>query len=765
MKRILSLMLILIILLSMSIPIYSAEKLPSFFKGGEVLFTQTTSHTDNKIQSLSNGVYLPGWYHWLCLREDGFDNLYKAMQKDNAELIIKYKGNFNFSASITSWGTVSGVRCSDVIEEDGYKYAIFNSVAVKNILSSYASNKDNIDGNGNLKIPNALSVDGQANGKGNTVYGLWVVSFDPTVATIDMDTTFQTIDGFGASYTWYSDWMVGLDCAEEGYDWIFEEAQFNILRFRDQHGLAGDERYEPTKGYPKYKGYYDAAVKRGIKPVVLVTSWGQYDRNLSWVEYTEKSSSGYSYYTLAKDKNGEYMYDELAKFCVKSVQYFFDAGIPVDYFSISNEIELQEFHKDEQGNARSDAGFFFGQTETKDHCAYWKAHLAVYEAFQKAFGDKAPSIIGAETMAPSPEILSGYLEPLIEENPEAFEVVAHHLYGRSYEAYDAGSVDREFSDIYKSFSDYRLWQTEWYAYDFQMLGDVILSELINENISAYLYWNGVWIEDKGACLVEIDTFYPWAKVKRNAGHYTMAHFSRYIKPGYIRVDVNEHMNSRIGAFKSPDGKQLVVVVSNNSQTDEKLNLEFGYKYKSSIVRQTVEGGETFKTLKEGYKQGMTVPAQSLTTIVLNLSDKKVEAPNPPAEETTKATDATTKANTTKATTTEATTEATTTTVTTTTEVTTTTATTTSEATTTTTEAITTEPTTTEATTTSKETTPAVTATSEELLDASEDVQVNVTDETPNETPAPSTVNAPAVALAAIIGALVIAVTVVWRLKK
>ncbi len=619
MKRLLSLLLVFSLLLSMVIYVDAADYgLPEFLKNRSVLFTQKTSHNEDKNQNLSDGVYMPGWYPWLTHGVDGFSDLYDALSTDGAEMVIKFKGEASISASFTHWGSASGVGCTEIVEEGGFKYAIFDKNAVKSMFTNYANNNANIDENGNVKTPNAMSIDCRYGDSGNTIYGLWVLSgvvIDPALkytAVVDMDKTFQTIDGWGASYTWYSDWMVGLPCAEQGYDWIFNDAQFNILRFRDQHGLSGDEKNEPLKGYPKYKGYYDAAVERGITPTVLVTSWGQYDRSLPWVAYTEKSEKGFSYYTLAKDENGEYMYDELADFCVQSVQYFFDAGIPVDYFSISNEIELQERHVDEQGNARSDAGFFFGQTETDDYCAYWKAHLAVYDAFQEAFGDKAPSIIGAETMAADKGYLKGYLDPVIERNPEAFDVVAHHLYGSSLSS-------SNFASIYNEFSDYRLWQTEWYEHDYMYLGDVILNELINENITAYLYWNGVWVEDTGNCLIEIDTFYNWATIKRNGGHYVMSHFSRYIKPGYQRVDVTEYLDSRVGAFKSPDGEQLVVVVANNTDTEETLEIDCGYKYSSSVVRQSVEAtGEYFKAIDSGFTQGMTIPAGSLTTIVLNL---------------------------------------------------------------------------------------------------------------------------------------------------
>ena len=306
-----------------------------------------------------------------------------------------------------------------------------------------------------------------------------------TIVTIDIDSTYQTIDGFGASYTWYGDWLTTNVNAETGYDWIFNDTEFNILRFRDLNHV-GDEYQTALDGYQAYYSYYSAAVKRGIEPIVLVTSWGQYDRDLDFVAFTELDDNGYSYYTLAKDENGEYMYDELAQFCVESVQLFFDAGIPVDYFSISNETELQGLQIDENGNARDEAGFYFGADEDEYHCAYWKAHLAVYEAFQEAFGEYAPSITGAEVMADTASRLEAYITPLIENGgADTFEVIAHHLYGSQ----NTPSSYSDVADLY--YGDYTLWQTEWYTNDYITHAEKMANEFIYEGISAYLYWNGV----------------------------------------------------------------------------------------------------------------------------------------------------------------------------------------------------------------------------------------------------------------------------------
>ena len=446
-----------------------------------------------------------------------------------------------------------------------------------------------------------------------------VFADDDGTVKIDLDTTYQTIDGFGASYTWYGDWLATNVNAEQGYDWIFNDAGFNILRFRDLNHVGG-EYQNALDGYPEYYSYYKAACDRGVEPLVLVTSWGQYDRDLPWVAFTELSDKGFSYYTLAKDKNGEYMYDELAKFCVQSIQYFYDAGIPVDYFSISNEIELQERHVDENGKAREEAGFFFGQEEDDYHCCYWKAHIAVYEAFKEAFGEYAPKLLGAETMAGYQDLLHGYLDPVIENCPESLEVVGHHLYGTDLS-------ERNLRQVGENFSDYRLWETEWYNNDFFGHAEVLIDELVYEGVSAYLYWNGVWIMDMGNCLIEIDGAEPNAEFRRIGNHYLMTHFSKYIKRGYQRVDVQESLGSKFAAFKAPDDSQLVVIVQNRTDSNEFLTLDIGgKKILGSQVITSTEGENRFahKYLVESgeYEDELVIEPKTLTTIILDLE------PNP-----------------------------------------------------------------------------------------------------------------------------------------
>lgn len=591
---------------------------------------------------------LDGWYPSFFLQyaePEKASNFLEAIQNDGATIEITYTGSANLSLLLQSYPVSGG---------DNYSFATFSRYTTKtdgdkkvavfsaeDFIDTYTSTKHADDGS-YLRLDNVMNFG--VDGNGNTVYSIivrWTIKGDPGI-TVDLDTRYQTFEGWGASYTWYGDWLTNNVHAEEAYDWIFEDAEFNILRFRDLNKVIGyGGGYEDTT-YKSYKAYYNAAVKRGVDPIVMVTSWGQYDRNLDFVAFTEKDDEGHTYYTLAKDENGEYMYDELADFCVQSIQYFFDAGIPVDYFSISNETELQGLHIDEQGNARDEAGFYFGPDENECHCAYWKAHIAVYEAFQEAFGEDAPKITGAEVMADTASLMEEYLEPLIEAAPESFDMIPHHLYG-------SANTPASFSEVYEKFGDYTLWQTEWYNNDYFGHAKVLIDELNYENVNAYLYWNGVWPEDDGNCLIEIGGWESNAYVKPRGNHYIMMHFSKFIKNGYTRVETDLNaVNSDVTAFVSPDNDELVLVILNTSENDETLKLAVNdYRIKSGHIYRSTKNTDDYEKEQEfnEYMADMgslkttsiEIPSDTLTTLVMKIEPRDAEAAD---EEDTESTDKT-----------------------------------------------------------------------------------------------------------------------------
>ncbi len=434
---------------------------------------------------------------------------------------------------------------------------------------------------------------------------------DSSSVKIDMNTTYQTIDGFGAAYTWYSDRLLNHNDREAMLDEIFTNCRFNVLRFIHLQ----ENKTRPTT-METYKAYYDAAVERGIDPLVLVTHCGAYVKGYDFSEFVKDRISGTTFYALKKDENGEYMYDVFAEHCVNAVKEFLDVGIPVDYFTFANEVEHQEKKYQPGEDPLEYSSFFWGTEEDEFHPAYWKAHAAIYYAFELEFGEDAPEILGAEAMNGNVDVLSSYLDPLIENHPDMLETVAFHLYGTN-------RTEETFAAVDEHFEDYKLWQTEWCSEDYFDNAETIIDEL-NNNLNAYIYWNGVWEFDKGMCLIEIPVNKPDSEIRYNGSHYMMMHFSKFIDRGYQRVELEEELGSKLVAFKAPDNSKLIIVASNRTETDECFTIDIGGReILGSEIYQSIEGESRFRSeywtdLGEYYEPfGVDLPSGSLTTIVLD----------------------------------------------------------------------------------------------------------------------------------------------------
>ena len=64
-----------------------------------------------------------------------------------------------------------------------------------------------------------------------------VVDPDARTVTFDLEKQHQTIDGFGAGFTWYSELIFSLKSSQECVDLLFRDAGFTILRFRATSAL------------------------------------------------------------------------------------------------------------------------------------------------------------------------------------------------------------------------------------------------------------------------------------------------------------------------------------------------------------------------------------------------------------------------------------------------------------------------------------------------------------------------------------------------
>jgi glucosylceramidase len=179
----------------------------------------------------------------------------------------------------------------------------------------------------------------------------------------------------------------------------------------------------------------------------------------------------------------------------------------------------------------------------------------------------------------------------ILDDPEAKKYIdgsAFHLYG--------GKIDA-LTDVHDAHPDKNIYFTEQMVVQFGRNKNPnrpkfsIANPVTDLFIGATRNWSKNVLEwnlaanskftpytDRGGCsmcqgAVSIDG----DSITRNVGYYAMAHASKFVRPGSVRIASNETDSLFNVAFKTPDGKK-VLIVSNN--TKQKQTFDIAYKNKS-----------------------------------------------------------------------------------------------------------------------------------------------------------------------------------------
>lgn len=433
---------------------------------------------------------------------------------------------------------------------------------------------------------------------------------DIQIVSVDFLKTHQTIDGFGAAYTWYNEWLSENIHAETAYDMFFKDSCYNILRFRNKMGM---NEYDGV-AYTSEKEYYQAAKKRGQDVKVLVSSWDV----PSYL--CELATDGENYYRrLIKDTEGNYDYQALAEYYADSVQAFYDAGIFVDYFSIQNEVELQK------GGTQEQNGFYLAPKENEYYASYIQAYIATYEEFKVRFGETMPKMTAPEAMASTTEAITPYMVALEESGyGDTFTELSYHLYW--------GNWKESLQEIYETYGDkYRIWQTEYYTDNFKSQIETMINVLKYGNASAYLYWDGTWA-DSGLIGVNNDRN---SDLIISENYYAMRHFSEHIKRGYQRIEtMGAPEGTEMVAFCPTERDKIVFIASNLTENSRKITFSLPKDFHNESKEENhFKNGLVYQSvLNEGYtnddlyqlvdtpkeEDTIELPANSVSTIVFDI---------------------------------------------------------------------------------------------------------------------------------------------------
>jgi len=91
--------------------------------------------------------------------------------------------------------------------------------------------------------------------------------------------------------------------------------------------------------------------------------------------------------------------------------------------------------------------------------------------------------------------------------------------------------------------------------------------------------------DKGGCTSCLGAITIAPAISRNVAYYVIAHASKFVPAGSVRIASNLTNNLQNVAFKTPDGKNVLIVCNNNSSTTH-----FNIKYKGKIMTSSLDQG-------------------------------------------------------------------------------------------------------------------------------------------------------------------------------
>jgi glucosylceramidase len=435
---------------------------------------------------------------------------------------------------------------------------------------------------------------------------------DPSLANfaIDDGVTYQKMDGFGASFL-----EAGLICLnslpasrrESVLRALFDpekgagfSAMKTVIASTDFMSAGPFYSYDDVRGDVAMTHF---SIARDLGPNGLITfiklarRYGNFvlqapmDYPPDWMLFDVNKN---------QDVNPQY-YNALARYYLRYLQEYEKHGVFVDYLSLFNEPDIY-------------TKIPYNEIDTllKDHVGplLKKENIRIHIMLSEAPNRE--------------DAASNY--PLLLNDAAARQYVSV----APYHGYDDKDWDK-ILNLHRQYPDLPLWMTEvCYAYDagtpksmslprfdFED-GDYWGNQIFNDlevYTSAWIYWNMI-LDEKGG---------PWSvseihgnpdpnvqhpvviidrrskKVTYSGLYYYLAHFSKFVRPGAIRIKTTGSLDGvRVMAFRAPDGR-IVTELMNSKKED----VQMGVKFHDRVLR-------------------LKLPAISITTALWNGESVKAQ---------------------------------------------------------------------------------------------------------------------------------------------
>ncbi|RCX09290.1 glucuronoarabinoxylan endo-1,4-beta-xylanase [Anaerobacterium chartisolvens] len=424
--------------------------------------------------------------------------------------------------------------------------------------------------------------------------------------SVDINTSYQTLEGFGAAIAWSNESLTEHPNRAGLYKTLFFDSGLDILRLRNQYRNSSDFAYPDTE-IVKLARCFNPNLK------ILLCSWTP--------PADIKENGVLNGGTLIK-QNGAFVYDRFADYWYKSLNAYAAKGIVPDYISIQNEPDYQSSDWET---------CIFYPTETSNYPGYDKALDAVYSKLQTL--PSMPKIIAAEATGIGTSMIGNNAAQQYFNKIDFSKIygLAHHLYNGG-DPNNPDSFNSVFKAIAAAYPGKPIFQTEYDQGTPFTTTQLIHNSLVEEGVSSYFFWDLIWDNSQRPMVIVEPPFNQngWSNPQ---GYYktdfysSIQHYAKFTEPGYSRVKAESSgSNVSVTAFTSPGKDKLTLVLINKASSESTISLNLnGYTADTSAVYRTVFSGTAERFAHLGSLQGNTVtmPAQSVVTVALGFPDKEV----------------------------------------------------------------------------------------------------------------------------------------------
>ncbi|MBN2130689.1 MAG: hypothetical protein JW741_14395 [Sedimentisphaerales bacterium] len=451
---------------------------------------------------------------------------------------------------------------------------------------------------------------------------------EKVVLRLKPDEVRQEIDGFGASGAWWAQivggWpeskrerIIGLLFGREGVG-------LSIYRYNLGAG-SGEEIRDPWRRAETFEtgqGQYDwnrdgnamrilrEACRAGVAHVILFANSPP----------RRMTKTGYAFGGRGPDKSnlqGD-MYEPFAQYLADIAEHF----IAVEKLPIRGISPINEPQWDWDGHSQEGCHYSADEVVRMVEILLReieKRRLPVeVEAPENGSWEKV-EVVPGDDWKRSPV----YLETLLGN-----AYVRGRLKGYALHSYWADLERKKaFAEyFFAKYPEKKLHMTEWcemkggrdYGMDSALhLTREIMDDLTVGNVSSWQYWIAVSRYNFRDGLIYVNE--PEREILPTKRLWAMGNFSRFIRPGFRRFDV-EHDSAvlQVVACKSPDGERLVVVVMNPGaeSAEAELRLAGGGQVQILDAHETSDANDLQAVGREKPSDKYRFPAESVTTLVI-----------------------------------------------------------------------------------------------------------------------------------------------------